>query len=190
MANTLIQIGSTVTVGSGGAASISFSSIPGTYTDLILKLSLRSSSTTGGNRDYFMFRINGSSGTNYSNRYLYCIDAGAPVSGTQSAISYSSVYVTSSADGLVSTFGNAEIYFPNYTSSSAKTNTVDAVALQNQVTGGAIGITGALWNPATQAAITSLTIYPGNGSSNDPTYGGGTTWAQYSTASLYGILKY
>ena len=42
MANTYVQIGSTVTVGVSGAASIDFSSIPSTYTDLVLKVSGRS----------------------------------------------------------------------------------------------------------------------------------------------------
>ena len=37
MANTYVLISSS-TVGSGGAASIDFSSIPATYTDLVLKL--------------------------------------------------------------------------------------------------------------------------------------------------------
>ena len=32
---------STITVGSGGAASIDFTSIPQTYTDLLVKISLR-----------------------------------------------------------------------------------------------------------------------------------------------------
>ena len=37
MANTYVAI-ATVTVGSGGAASIDFTSIPATYTDLVVKL--------------------------------------------------------------------------------------------------------------------------------------------------------
>ena len=42
---TYIQIGSTVTVGAGGAANITFSSIPSTYTDLKLVWSARSART-------------------------------------------------------------------------------------------------------------------------------------------------
>jgi hypothetical protein len=37
-----------------------------------------------------------------------------------------------------------------------------------------------LWNPATQAAITSITLYPQVAS----------LWNQYSTATLFGITKY
>lgn len=45
MMATYIKIGS-VEVGAGGASSIDFSSIPATYTDLVLKMSARVS--TGG----------------------------------------------------------------------------------------------------------------------------------------------
>jgi hypothetical protein len=40
MATTFIKIAS-VTVGSGGAASMDFTSIPSTYTDLVIKVSTR-----------------------------------------------------------------------------------------------------------------------------------------------------
>jgi hypothetical protein len=39
MANTYTLIASSVTVGSGGAANIEFTSIPATYTDLVSALS-------------------------------------------------------------------------------------------------------------------------------------------------------
>ena len=45
MANTFEQI-TTVTVGSGGASSIDFTSIPQTYTDLVIKTSARNTSTS------------------------------------------------------------------------------------------------------------------------------------------------
>jgi hypothetical protein len=45
MATTYTLINSSVTVGSGGAADIEFTSIPATYTDLLLVLSGRG--TTG-----------------------------------------------------------------------------------------------------------------------------------------------
>ena len=188
-ANTFVQIGSTVTVGNGGAASIEFTSIPGTYTDLMLKLSLRSAASSGG-RDYFMFRFNSSSASVYYGTYLAQIDVGSAVAGSQSAVTAASVYVTNAADGAANFFGNNNIYIPNYTSSYAKNLLGSFSSEANQNNGSSLGISTSLWNPGTQAAITSLTIYPGNGHSNDPTYGGGTTWAQYSTASLYGILKY
>ena len=56
MANTYTLIASN-TVGSGGAASISFSSIPSTYTDLLVKISTRDN--TGSFND-MLLTFNGS----------------------------------------------------------------------------------------------------------------------------------
>ena len=39
------------TVGSGGASSIEFTSIPSTYTDLVIKLSMRSAFTSFNRHD-------------------------------------------------------------------------------------------------------------------------------------------
>jgi hypothetical protein len=49
---------SSVTVGSGGAADIEFTSIPATYTDLLVKISIRNA-TSGATRVYV--RFNGAS---------------------------------------------------------------------------------------------------------------------------------
>ena len=65
MANTFYKI-ATVTVGSGGASSIDFSSIPSTYSDLCLLLSLRSAGTL---TPYALMRFNGNA-SSYSNKRL------------------------------------------------------------------------------------------------------------------------
>ena len=65
MPNTMTLISSS-TVGSGGTASISFSSIPNTYTDLVVKLSVRSTASTNNtNIIDFVCKIylNGNMGT-------------------------------------------------------------------------------------------------------------------------------
>ena len=67
MANTYVAI-ATVTVGSGGAANITFSSIPQTYTDLLLSLSLRGAASQSFNDNLIKFN---SSTANYTNRYIY-----------------------------------------------------------------------------------------------------------------------
>ena len=55
MANTYVKI-ATVTVGSGGAANMTFSSIVGTYTDLAIKISARSDKATGTATDITLKR--------------------------------------------------------------------------------------------------------------------------------------
>jgi hypothetical protein len=67
MANTYTLIASS-TVSAGGVSSIDFTSIPSTYTDLCLKLSIR----TAASSDYpaIVLRFNGSSSAVYSYKYL------------------------------------------------------------------------------------------------------------------------
>ena len=55
MANTFVLLAST-TVGSGGASSIDFTSIPATYTDLVVKVSGRIDYAQTG--DYFKITFN------------------------------------------------------------------------------------------------------------------------------------
>lgn len=69
MANTY-QIIQTVTVGAGGAASIDFSSIPQTYTDLKILLSGRTNANDGSSGQWTYINFNGAT-TNNSVRVLY-----------------------------------------------------------------------------------------------------------------------
>ena len=174
MANTYEAI-ATVTVGSGGAANIEFTSIPADFTDLLIKASLRSD-RAAGNADNVRVRFNGSTATVYSGRYIEG-DGGVAASASQSAETsllpaYSTVALNTS-----NTFANIEMYIPNYTSTAnAKSVSTDSVTENNGALAYAL-LSAGLWNPATQAAITSILIYPQVG----------TEWEQYSTATLYGI---
>jgi len=169
--NTFVQIGSTVTVGSGGAATIDFASIPATYTDLLLKVSTRiGDSNTWSD---FLVSFNGIT-TNYSDRFLYGSGTSA-ASGTDSGAGLQTR--TSTTANTASTFGNTEIYIPNYAGSNYKSASYDQVS-ENNATGAIVILTAGLWSNT--AAITSITLTPI--SSNN--------FVQYSTASLYGILKY
>ena len=161
MANTYTLI-SSVTVGSGGAATIGFTSIPGTYTDL--KLVFSASTNRNDGADFLDVKINGNSPS--TSRLLF---------GDGSSISaYSGTALQVLSSALTGKGGNGEIYFPNYTSSANKSYSSDAVQENNQ-TGAYVGILAGIRNDS--SAITSLTL--------TPIYG--TAFAQYSTAYLYGI---
>ena len=113
MANPTMTLIASVTVGSGGAATIDFSSIPSTYTDLCVKLSARSTSSTTTVYSYLILN------NNTSNSYAYRrIDGnGSGVvssSGTSSVGAYTTV--TDNATSTSNTFSNSELYFPNYAS--------------------------------------------------------------------------
>jgi hypothetical protein len=170
---TYIQIGSTITVGSGGAANMEFTSIPATYTDLLVKISTRDT-TTGVNWGNLQIQFNNSGGTAYSARLLYG-NGSAALSASQTSQANVSFLYSTSADATASTFSNGEVYIPNYASSNNKSFSADVVTETNGTTALA-GMVAGLW--ANTAAITSIKLTPASGS-----------LAQHSTATLYGISK-
>ena len=162
---------STVTVGSGGAATIDFTNIPQTYTDLIIKTSIRTTRTSNS-LDILFVTINGLT-TNQTARYIYG-DGTGPASGTDTRIW--SLNATTDA-ATASTFGNSELIIPNYTSSNNKSMSVDGVS-ENNASSAYAAMTAGLWSST--APITSLSFASSTSS----------TIKQYSTATLYGIRKY
>jgi hypothetical protein len=115
MANTYTLIASN-TLGSD-TASITFSSIPSTYTDLVLKASIRT--TRSSSIDFLAVQFNSDTATNYSR-----ITLGGSGSGYSSEISSSATYLNSghvdAASATASTFSNTELYIPSYNSTSNK----------------------------------------------------------------------
>ena len=172
MALTYVALAS-VTVGSGGAASITFSNIPQDATDLMLVVGGRTNNT-GDPQDYVNLRFNGST-SGYSFRRLYGFGSGANTDtlSSQNAIFY---WFVDAQPATSNTFGNARIYIPNYTASANKSVSIDAVT-ENNATNARQDLTAGLW--ANTAAITSIALSPYFGSS----------FVQYSTASLYKITK-
>ena len=156
-----------VTVGSGGVASVSFSSIPATYTNLVIKGSMRMDLSSANAWNYNTITFNGSS-SSYTGKY---------VSGNNTSIlngSPTAIYAygnTQTASANI--FSNFEIYVPNYTSSSYKSVSVDGVTEQNGGDG-LCNLGAYLWSNT--SAITSITITPIV-----------TNVMQYSTFTLYGI---
>ena len=108
MAITYKKIAS-VTVGSGGAATIDFTSIPADYDDLILLASI--SSNRGAVGDNARVTFNGST-TGYSTRRIYG-DGASAVSDTDAGTT-TSINFGAAGDGLAAdTFGNGMQYIPN-----------------------------------------------------------------------------
>jgi len=163
MANTFEAI-RTVTVGSGGAADIEFTSIPGTYTDLLVFVSARSSTTNN------FYRINlNSSASDFSGLFLNA--TGSVVASGSSSPAFGRM---SQSNYTSNTFGNDFWYIPNYTSSNNKSISVDTVAENNSATTNFLDFVAGLWSQS--AAITAIKFVPNTGN-----------FAEYSTATLYGI---
>jgi len=161
MAN--MELIETKTVGSGGAANIQFTSIPQTYTDLLIKISGRANDT-GTN---LVLTLNSTS-------TISSIALRGYGSGYTSDTSTTNVLrMVEPSNFTANTFANSEIYIPNYTSSNNKSWSADGV-IENNDTDSAQALIAGLTSIA--AAITSITLAPNTGS-----------FVQYSTASLYGI---
>ena len=128
MANTYTLI-SSVTVGAGGASSIDFTSIPATYTDLLVMLSLRSVPAATDVATYVRLN-NDSSSTNYSYRRIYG-NGSSVYSDTGSGLSYAIIGSHDASNATANTFANLSFYLPNYAGSSNKSFSTDAVTENN-----------------------------------------------------------
>jgi hypothetical protein len=158
MANTYVLIASN-TVGSGGTATVTFSAIPSTYTDLLVKVSARD--TTDNLPVTVSF--NGSA-----------IDSGKTIKGNGAGAFSGSetVFWITPSSATANTFGNADLYIPNYVGSTAKSMSIDAVTENNGAT--AYQFLSADLENGT-SAITSIAL------------AATTLFAEYSTFYLYGI---
>jgi hypothetical protein len=171
MPDTFIKI-ATVTVGGAGAANMDFTSIPSTYTDLVLKVSARTN-LAASYVDDLMLQFN-SSTSGYSYRQLY--GTGSATGSGNATISGAYIGTCDATTATASTFGNLESYIPNYAGSTNKSVSSDAVT-ENNATAGFINLVAALWSNT--AAITSIRVLSLNSGN----------FVQYSTATLYGISK-
>lgn len=160
-----------VVVGAGGSATITFSSIPSTYTDLRLLISARTSRASDG--DYIYFSLNGSQAD--SGKYMKAYGT-TKDSGTVSD-NYLSI---PSTNNTANTFSVYEIYIPNYTNTTTKSiGSIGATDNMN-VGSNALSFGAYIWSStsASTSAVSSITLT-----------GRFANFVQYSRASLYGITK-
>jgi hypothetical protein len=150
-------------------ASIEFTSIPSTYTDLVLLVSGRSS-RSGTYVDNIQIYFNGAN-SNLSSRYL----DGDGVNRGSGTLAFGFLGAIPAATATANTFGNLSVYIPNYSGATVKSYSADVVQ-ENNATNSYLEITAGLWNQT--AAINTITIFASNGQLNAG-----------SIASLYGITK-
>jgi hypothetical protein len=154
---------------SSAAATVTFSSIPGTYTDLVLITSLKSSATPTAYSPTLYFNSD-TIKTNYSFTAMYG-DGSSPVAFRWSTS-------TSTQHGVMATavsatnFNTGIINIQNY----ANTTTYKTVLTRTNDPANVVYTTAGLW--LNTAAITSLVLYAADGN-KDFTSG--------STFTLYGI---
>ncbi len=153
------------------AARVTCSSIPATYTDLVLKVSVRSDRAAGF--DNIQIRINSDAASNYS-RTLLSGDGSSASSSRGSSESRWEFAVVNGDTSTSNTFGNGEYYIPNYTSTSNRPASYFGVNEDNNATA-YMRANAYLYRGS--AAISDLNLSPQNG----------TNWLTGSSFYLYGI---
>lgn len=154
------------------AASITFSSIPATYTDLEIRISSRSNNAAATQN--VNMTLNGLGTSVYS--YTLILGTGSAASSGK-ATSTTDLNPTDNpaATATASTFGNASIYIPSYT--VAKNKQMGSFGVnENNVTAARMLATAMLFSST--AAITSITL---------SSSGGSTSFVADSSFYLYGI---
>lgn len=169
MSITLI---STVTVGSGGVANIDFTSISGSFTDLMILISARSASSANAYSEIGMY-FNGASYPDATASFRTLEGTGSSVA-SNSVTTYLSAGWANGSGTTANSFSNNTIYIPNYAGSAQKSYSKDSVIENNATAGYQHMVAG---KSTITAAITSIRL---NAES---------TYAIGSTATLYGVLK-
>jgi hypothetical protein len=156
MPSTYILVSSNVL--STATASVTFSALPTTFTDLVLRASVRGSDS--GNNSPFRLKINADTGNNYSRTRLYSYDN----------VAYSQ-RATNEADNIdtaffnlgtttSNTFSNIEVYVPNYLSTTSKPISGSGV-MENNATTAIVSAHAVLYRNS--SAITSLQFFTNSG---------------------------
>ena len=160
----------TQTVGSGGAATVTFNNIPQTFTDLKVEISARA---TSASYPALAMDFNGDNSSVYSRTTLYN-SSGTVGSSRSSGTFFDEVGNVPGTGTTANTFSVISIYVPNYTGGNFKSLIVDNVGETNGTSPIIQTLVAGLFRKTD--AVTKIDF-------------GGATFAQYSTFSLYGVLR-
>lgn len=156
MANTFVAL--TKTVLTTSQATITMSSIVGTYSDLYLIMSVRSDNAD--NYQTLKLKFNDST-TGYS--YTVADGYNSSTSSSRgSSEAFGRAGWINGTSGTASTFTSAEIYIPNYAGNKYKQYAVTSIAPKDATTGWDNAMFAAVWGDT--AAITKIEIFPTAGS--------------------------
>lgn len=156
----------TITVGSGGSATIDFTNIPNTYTDLYIRMSARGTQSQNYQAVFVYF----DSGTTAVTRYI-AGDSTTASSGASSAFFGDFAGATAQA----SQFGIGILYLPSYAETRAKSYFSNTNVPNNA-------------NPAWQELWAGY--YSGTSATANLTLvATPSVFVEHSSASLYGVKK-
>ena len=163
---------STVTVGSGGASDITFSSIPQGYAHLQIR-GIGRTNAAGFNTDIVTMQFNNDTATNYSYHFIYG-DSSSVYSGALTTQNSIFNYYTSAADTTANTFGAFIIDILDYADTNKYKTTKTLSGMEQNTSYSLLFFSSGNWRNTN--AITSIKLTPYNGS-----------FIQYTKFALYGI---
>ena len=161
----------TVTVGSGGAANVEFTSIPGTYTHLQIRGIAKDDNT--GSLDNLQMQFNSDTAANYKSHFLYGTGsvAAAGVGGSDSVML--AARVTGGNSSYANIFGVFVIDILDYANTN-KYKVHRSLSGHDENGLGEVFFESGLWRNTN--AITSIKLYAQD-----------FNWKQYSHFALYGL---
>ena len=163
----------TVTVGGGGAADITFSSIPATYTHLQIRGIARSTYNGAANENQFLYmQFNSDTGANYDAHRLIGNGSTASASASNSRSQMIPSWIPT-LNSTASVFGGSVIDILDYLNTN-KYKTVRSIGGLDDNASGVSQLMSNLWRST--SAITTIKLFPE--ANNFP---------QYTQFALYGI---
>lgn len=168
----------TVTVGSGGASNVEFTSIPSTFSHLQIRYICRNS-FAGSGSNFLEGQFNADTGNNYAAHWLLGTGSSVSAGASSSRNTIRSGVVTPTYSGSTSAFSAGVIDILDYANTN-KYKTVRAIGGYDSNNGntepGYASFISSLWQNTN--AITSIKLFNGNTSFN---------LVEYSHFALYGI---
>lgn len=161
----------TSTVGAGGVSSVSFTSIPSTYTHLQIRIIARTNRSAIG--DYVAGTFNSDTGANYSYHNLLGTGTAVAVGAGASSSFLDFERIAGNTAGS-NVFGTVIVDILDYANTN-KYKTTKSLGGFDSNGSGEIQLDSSSWRNTN--AITSITFVPGVG----------TSFLQYSSFALYGI---
>lgn len=160
---------------SGGASTIDFTSIPQTYTDLVVFQYFRFSSASGIQNVHVRFNNDSTAGA-YVQSMALAGDGGVGAYTNSSQNAYQWTYAPGgSGTTTANAYSNGSLYIPNYANTSyIKATSIDLIMQINATTNQAVQMHAGYWNNT--SAINRITFTAPS-----------DTFTSGSVASLYGI---
>lgn len=160
---------------SGSQASVTFSSIPGTYKHL--ELFVWGRTLAAAFNDDIWLQFNSDTGNNYSRQYITSSGTATPAAGQDNSVSHMAMFSISGASATANFAGAGEATIFGYSSTSFNKEVRTSGGFANGMSSGNLGVAPifGVWNNT--AAITSIKVYTSSGSG----------FVNGSVVSLYGL---